>query len=127
MKKQKMISFFLSFCLLLGMIPTAAFAEEYHQLYLWWDEGDYRTEVSHIAGDRDFFLVFTIAEDDVTTDGSYTYDCTEALGTVEWDSDREVVIWSPADHAAEGQITATKDGVTYAIDAFLEEEEHLVG
>jgi len=121
MKTKKMLSFFLCFAMMLGVMPCTAAAEGVEQLYLYWDIDDYRTAVSHTAGGKDFLLVFTIAEDEVTTDGSYTYGCTEALGAVEWDGDTESVIWFPADKPAVGQITATKNGVTYAIDAVLEE------
>lgn len=127
MKKQSILSFLLIFALLLGTIPMVTFAKEYEQLYLWWDEGDYRTNVSHDAGGTDFYLVFTLAEDENTTDDSFTYDCSPELGTVAWSAEKECIIWTPGEAAAQGQITATKEGVTYAIDAQLmddpEEEE----
>ena len=69
MKTKKMLSFFLCFAMMLGVMPCTA-AEGVEQLYLYWDIDDYRTAVSHTAGGEDLLLVFTIAEDDVTTDGS---------------------------------------------------------
>ena len=100
------------------------FTDGTHQLYFYWDTGVYYTEVTHVAGGEETFLVFSIAQDDrdeSITDDTYTYDCTEGLGTVVWDSERDCVVWTPGESAAEGQITAAKGGVTYSIDAVVTE------
>lgn len=117
MKKNKIISFLLCFTMLMGLIPGIAFAEENRQLYLWMGGSDYVTEIELTTGDS-MTLVFAIDSDSskIVIGSDYEVTCSEEIGTIAAGEEGSFV-WTASGNAATGQISATKDGVTYTLNA----------
>ena len=118
MKTKKMLSFFLCFAMMLGVIPCTAAAEGVEQLYLHEDEGIYLTEMSIYTGKSvTLFLVVDTPEGTKASVGTdYRVSCSEELGTIAI-NEKNRFVWTAAESPAEGQIVAVKDDVTYAMDA----------
>ena len=117
MKTKKMLSFFLCFAMMLGVMPCTA-AEGVEQLYLHEDEGVYLTKMEIYTGASVtlFLVVDTLEGTKASVGTDYQVSCTEALGTITI-NEKNRFVWTAAESPAEGQIFAVKDGVTYAMDA----------